>query len=574
MKKRTEISQNTTPKEQNLSVIVRAQQAQIQTQENQIQTQANLLQTQENQIQTQANLLQTQANLLQTQVNLLQELEKQKAILEEKYKKAEELIQRLNRMNFGAKRERFVQTSPDQLRLELEKNAAEIDKTAEKAAETAAEKIAENLAQPEKETASQKGKKNNKRTVRGLVLSGKLPVEELIIDVEGDKSNLIYVGDEITSELKFAPAKLFVLKIIRKKYLTKPDENLAQTQVMAPLERPMPKCMASPELVANMAVEKFVFHMPLFRQLARLMQNGAYISASTVDSWLVLLANLIAPLYAALREYVLANPYLQADESPIRVLNGEKKGSSHLGYMWVYRAPLQDAVLFDYQNGRGQVCVAENLKNFKGFLQTDGYSVYEKYGGRADVTHVGCWAHVRRKFHEALKNDEKRASTVLLLIQELYAVEREMREKGLNAAEKKAFRLEKSLPLLNQIGKYIAENYREVLPKSAIGVAFSYCLNRWATLLNYLKDGDLEIDNNMIENAIRPLALGRKNYLFAGSQAGAERIAMFYSFFATCKKHDINPEKWLVYVINHIQDTKMSELKNLLPQFFDKNLLI
>ena len=558
MKKRTEMSQNTAPKELNLSVIIRAQQAQ--------------LQAKENQLQAIENQLQTQANLLQTQANLLQELEKQKAVLEEINKKAAEIILKLREMLFGAKRERFVLTSPDQLSLELEKNAAEIDKAAEKAAETETEKIAET----EVETAvcePQKTVKKAKRTVRGLVLSDQLPVEEVILDVEGDKSNLTYVGDEITKVLKFAPARLFVLKIVRKKYLTKPDENLVQTQVMAPLERPMPKCMASPELLANMAVEKFVFHTPIFRQLARFRQNGADIPASTVDSWLVLLANLIAPLYAAHREYVLKNPYLQVDESPIRVLNGEKKGSSHLGYMWVYRAPLQDAVLFDYQNGRGQVCVAETLKNFKGFLQTDGYSVYEKYGGRADVTHVGCWAHVRRKFHEALKNDEKRASTVLLLIRELYAVEREMREKGLNSAEKRAFRLEKSLPLLNQIGKYIAENYGKVLPKSAIGVAFSYCLNRWATLLNYLKDGDLEIDNNMIENSIRPLALGRKNYLFAGSQAGAERIAMFYGFFATCKKYDINPEKWLVYVINHIQDSKMSELKNLLPQFFDKSLL-
>lgn len=483
--------------------------------------------------------------------------ESKAASLEARASRLEETVQLLTRLLYGAKRERFVQENPLQLSLPFEVDEATVQKAVE----------------AEKERVSYERKKNTSKPNRELVLSDKLPVEEVVIDVEGDKSNLTPIGEEVTRELKIAPARLFVLKIVRKKYLTKPDEKLAQTQVVAPLDRPMPKCMASPELLAHIVVEKFVFHTPVYRQLARFKQNGADIPASTADSWLSQLASHISPLHAAHRQYVLGNHYLQVDESPIRVLDRDKEGASHQGYMWVYRAPLQGAVLFDYRRGRGQEYPEENLKHFKGYLQTDGYAAYGRLAKREGVTHLGCWAHARRYFERALDNDKERASTVLALVQELYAVEREIREAGLAAGEIHALRLDKSLPILNRIGKYISEHYKQVLPKSPIGKALAYCLNQWDGLMNYLKDGHLEVDNNLIENSIRPLALGRKNYLFAGSHAAAEHVAMYYGFFATCKVHGINPEKWLTYVINHIQDTKTSELKNLLPQFFDKSLL-
>jgi hypothetical protein len=174
---------------------------------------------------------------------------------------------------------------------------------------------------------------------------------------------------------------------------------------------------------------------------------------------------------------------------------------------------------------------------------------------------------------KALDNDKARASTVLLWIQKLYAIERFAREDGLSDQDRHELRLQQALPILNEISRYIADQYKQVLPKSPIGKAFEYCIHRWDNLMNYLKDGNLETDNNAIENAIRGLALGRKNFMFAGSHHGAENIAIFYSFFGTCKKHDINPQKWLEYVIRNINDTKKSQLKYLLPQFIDKNLL-
>ena len=189
------------------------------------------------------------------------------------------------------------------------------------------------------------------------------------------------------------------------------------------------------------------------------------------------------------------------------------------------------------------------------------------------ITHFSCWAHARRGFEKALQNDKAKAEVVLNLIQKLYQIERRAHDGAFIAQQRYELRLEESLPILNKIGAFIAVNRSNVLPSSPIGKAFEYCINRWDSLLNYLKDGFLEIDNNLIENSIRPLALGRKNFLFAGSHDAAQNIAMYYSFFATCKKNDINPHSWFAYIIKNINDTKISELKKLLPQFIDKSLI-
>jgi len=213
------------------------------------------------------------------------------------------------------------------------------------------------------------------------------------------------------------------------------------------------------------------------------------------------------------------------------------------------------------------------LNGFEGYLQTDGYSAYLQFGQKQEITHVGCWAHARRYFEKALDYNKANASYVMILIQKLYDVERKATLLKLDPAERKTLRLEESHPILNEIGTYIAVQSRIELPKSPLGRAYDYCLNRWNTLLDYLKDGNLLIDNNLIENAIRPLALGRKNYLFAGSHDAAKNIAMYYSFFATCKKNEINPIKWLCYVLKNINNTKTSDLNKLLPQYIDCGLL-
>src|SRR5690606_5984329 len=187
-----------------------------------------------------------------------------------------------------------------------------------------------------------------------------------------------------------------------------------------------------------------------------------------------------------------------------------------------------------YVRQRGQHCRIIHL-------QTDGYAAYEKYGKKKGITHLACWAHARREFERALDNDKSRAAKALLTIQQLYAVERKAREEGLTAGQTKELRLKESLPVINELGKWIFEEIKSTLPKSQIGKAMTYAYARWDGLSAYLYDGNLQIDNNLCENALRGVALGRKNYLFAGSHEAAQRAAMIYSFFATCKKHEVNP---------------------------------
>src|SRR5690606_1348121 len=207
----------------------------------------------------------------------------------------------------------------------------------------------------------------------------------------------------------------------------------------------------------------------------------------------------------------------------IKVLDSDKKGAAHQGYYWVYHAPLAGTVLFDYSPTRGSGAPLAILGSFRGYLQTDGYAVYEKYAKKKEITHLACWAHARREFERALDNDRPRAEKALGYIQRLYAVERKAREAGLDAEGTKQLRLEESFPVANEMGMWIGREMKNTLPKSQIGKAMDYAADRWDPLTEYLKDGSLQIDNNKIENAIRPLALGRKNYLFAGSHEAAQR---------------------------------------------------
>jgi hypothetical protein len=262
---------------------------------------------------------------------------------------------------------------------------------------------------------------------------------------------------------------------------------------------------------------------------------------------------------------------LQADETTTKVLDKNKKGKTHLGYYWAYHAPLARAVVFDYQKGRGIDAPRAFLEHYNGYLQTDGYQVYKKYYSNDKVTHLACWAHARRKFEHALDNNKEIAEHVLLEIQKLYSIERKTKE--FSANERKKLRLNEALPIINALGKYLGHKRNLVLPTSKIGKAITYTTNLWSSLQNYLYDGNLQIDNNLIENKIRPIALGRKNYLFAGSHNGADRSAMFFSFFSCCKLNNINPKKWMDYVLANIADYPANKIHELLPNIIDPEKL-
>ena len=468
--------------------------------------------------------------------------------------------EQLRRMIFGSKRERFVpMLDSHQMMIEFEPKAAEIEEAVK--AERELIRVAYERKKPTKEHHGR------------MVLPTHLPIVEIVMEPSEDTTNMVYIGKEITEELDYTPAKLHINRFIRLKYITKEDEYGNQKQVIAELNRPIAKCIASPALLSMIFTDKYIYHLPLYRILKRIILMGVPLPSSTLESWVKLGAQLLQPLYAVHRLHVFSEIYQMVDESPIKVQDKDKPGACHQGYMWVRYAPLSKSALFEYYKSRSSKGPIDDLLTFKGYIQTDGYSGYTYLASLQNITHLSCWAHARRYYDKAKDNDNQRASHVMKLIQLLYAIESLARESEMSHQERHALRLDKSLPIINEIGQYIQQERNKVTPQSPIGKAFEYCANRWISLQNYLTNGMLEIDSNLVENSIRPLALGRKNYLFAGSHDAAKDIAMFYSFFATCTKNNIDPQKWLTYAIQNINDTKTSQLKNLLPQFIDKNLL-
>jgi transposase len=463
-------------------------------------------------------------------------------------------IDQMKRLLFGAKRERFIPTKDDkQLTLPFEVKE-----------EQAPEKELEVVSY----VRSKKAKRDNHPG--RLALPAHLPVEEIVIEPKEDTSEMKCIGKEVTDQLELIPAKLFIKRYIRPRYIKQADEEgLKHEGIIAELpEFPIEKGIAGPGLLAQIIVDKFVDHLPIYRQIARFKREKIDLSKSTLNGWQEAVCNLLEPLYDTLKNRVLSQGYLQVDETPIQVLDKSRKGKPFRGYHWIYYSPIEKTVLFDYRDGRSRAGPTQLLKNFKGYLQTDGYKVYDVFDRNADIVQLNCMAHARRGFDKALPYDNKNASYALTMFQKLYEIERRAREEGISPAERHALRLEEALPILNELGKWIANTYKTVLPKSPLGKALAYCIPRWDKLMAYLNDGMLEIDNNLAENSIRPIALGRKNYLFAGSDRGAERAAMFYSFFGTCLKNEVNPLDWLRHTLKVIPSYKVNRLTELLPQHY------
>ena len=460
-------------------------------------------------------------------------------------------VKQLNRLLFGAKRERFI-PNRDENQMTLPFEVEQQDE-----------------AEKQKQVITYVREKKKRENHPGrLPLPSHLPVKEITLEPKEDTSGMKCIGREVTDQLEMIPAKLFIKRYIRPKYIKQEDQDsLTHSGIIADLPVfPIEKGMAGPGLLAQIMIDKFVDHLPIYRQIERFKREGIKIPSSTINGWQEAVCNLLEPLYENLKHRVFSQGYLQVDETPIQVLDKRKKGKTHRGYHWVYYSPLEKTVLFDYRDGRSRAGPQKLLKDFTGYLQTDGYSVYDLFAGRKDITLLNCMAHARRGFEKALDYDRENAEYALGMFQKLYAIERKASQENMTADQRHTLRLDEALPVLNELGKWIANTYKTVLPKSPTGKAMAYCIPRWDNLMNYLKDGSLEIDNNLAENAIRPIALGRKNYLFAGSSRGAERAAMFYSFFGTCKKNEVNPFDWLKKVLEVIPEYKVSKLDELLPE--------
>jgi transposase len=468
----------------------------------------------------------------------------------------EQQLKQLQKMIFASRHERYVSADANPAQLSL-------DIAAEPAAST-------EIAHAKKISYTKSG------TITPTVplthpgrmkLPEHLRREEIVIEPSGDVSAGTCIGQEITEVLEYEPGELFVKKYIRNKYALPHNKGVAIGDLPA---RPLEKAMAGEGLLAQIIIDKYVDHLPLHRQMQRFDRSGVKLAYSTITDWVSNTCALITPLYEALKSEVLTAGYLHADETPIKVMSKEKKGETHRGYYWVYQDSNAKQVFFDYQEGRGREGPIEVLKDFKGYLQTDGFTVYDRFDKQDGVTLLHCMAHARRKFNDALDNDEARANYALQEIQKLYAIERSCKEQAFTETQVYEIRQQQSLPILIALGIWMKEQYAQVLHRGVIGDALAYSIKRWDRLMLYTSNGKLNIDNNPVENSIRPVALGRKNYLFAGSHEAAKRSGMLYSLLGTCKMHSIEPTGWLKDVLKRIPSHPINKIKDLLPQNWNK----
>ncbi|OED38996.1 hypothetical protein AB834_00420 [PVC group bacterium (ex Bugula neritina AB1)] len=485
----------------------------------------------------------------------------------------------LKRLLFSARSERHVPKTEDPAQLELD--FGELAPT-----------DMEPKANLKEEKIKVEYERRKKKHVGRHPLPEHLPVEEIRIEPENlpedaEQNGYVHIADTIVETLEYTPGSLFKKRYILPRYVkTEKDETGAEKteffQATMP-SRPLPKSIAESGLLTHLITQKFLYHLPFYRQIKQFKElYETELRKSSVNDWFVATCTLLKPLYEKLKQKILESNYLQADESPIQVQDNDKKtrlafasgGKTHRGYQWVYQDPLSQLVLFDYQKGRGKNGPKAMLSTFTGVLQTDGYAVYDKLiKNKPEVMLIGCAAHARRYFFDAKDSDPK-AEIALNYFQKVYTVERQIREIGVFDFEKIAgIRTEKALPVWKDFFAWAKKEYPNALPKSPFGKALYYLLQREQKLTGYCRDGKLQIDNNLVENSIRPLALGRKNYLFAGSHDAAQRIAMMYSFFGSCHKQGINPVKWLKYVLDNIAQTPINRIEELLPNnksLFDK----
>jgi len=415
--------------------------------------------------------------------------------------------------------------------------------------------------------------KDKKHPVR-KPLPESLPREETHIYPENiNLENWTELAPEITEVLERESAKWYVRRIIRHKYALKDKSQDEQTQVVtAPMPvLPIAKSYAGATVLADMIIDKYVNHLPFYRQIEMFKQQGISIAPATINGWFQNVADLMRPTYYRLKELVLTSDYIQSDETTIPIINNEKH-TTIKGYIWMIRAVMDNLVFFHYDQGsRAQKVALQLFKDYQGGIQSDGYAVYDIYEHKKGVLPIGCWAHARRYFEEALKEDKVRASYALEQIGLLYDVERRADQQKLSYEERAELRSRLAYPIMVAFEKWLLNEHPQVLPKGRIGKAIRYTYNIFPKLTRYHLDGRYKIDNNLGENAIRPIALGRKNWLFCGNHDAAENAAIMYSMLGCCKASEVNLRDWLVYFLNNVHryDNHYSkDLAELLPNNF------
>lgn len=390
---------------------------------------------------------------------------------------------------------------------------------------------------------------------------------ETVLEPKVDLTGAIRIGQEITERYAVQPRKLYVEQLTRPRYKL-PDGRIVIASLPAMAH---PRSNASESALAHIAVAKYADHLPLNRQIEIFSREGVHLAPSTVSNWMTAAGQCIEPIYNELRERLKQTRYVQADETPHKVLESEKPGSLHMGYMWAFYLPHCKSPYFEYHKGRGSTALATLLSGQTRIVQSDGFVTYDIFDKLKDKMHLCCWAHVRRKYVEAESYDPVSVRHVLDQIGKLYAVEKEIRENNLVPAQAVALRKTKSYPVIQSLEAWVADNLLKTPHGSPLDEANQYMYKRFEQLSHYVNDAELQIDNNAVERTIRPLTLNRKNCLFSGSHMAAHTAAIFFSLLGACKLNQVNPYLWLKDCLTRVQYCDPKDYSSLLPHNWKKS---
>jgi transposase len=422
-------------------------------------------------------------------------------------------------------------------------------------------------------------RQQQKRTHREATLPADIAVEETVLipdEVKAQPQHYRQIGEEITVKLDFQPSRFKKLITRRPKFvqrLVHLDDAQADAIWIAPLPPSLKeRSLLTPRLAAEIATNRFCQHQPYYRQEQHfLMRHGVHLPRNTMSQWMGDLSNnYLSGIYHAMHRQMLREPYLQADESPIEYLQ-PGHGTTKQGYLWTLSRPDQKSqdgrgdILYQWHPSRSTSSLQSLLQtaeqNFCGILQSDGYQAYETYRNQnADIQLIGCWAHIRRKFYEAKDHKPKLSGWFLRQIQHLYHIEAQLRQQRAGPAQRGRVRACQSLPIYRRLGKALLtiRTKRTILPQSTLGKAIDYALGQWSKLEHCFKDGRVEIDNNLIENGIRPTKLGAKNWLFMGSETAGQTNAIWYTLIESCRRRKIDPWKYLVWIFEELPAVKVT----------------
>lgn len=487
---------------------------------------------------------------LQAVLERLDVLEKELATAKEELARKDQIIESLQQRLFGSKSERL---DPAQLQLLLDEAAL--------GKPLAPPEAGDEMSAPE-EPAERTSARTRRKKADLFPCNLKIVIAEVLIDEEvaANPEDYVEIGEEYHDELEVVRAQLYWRRKVLKKFRSKTDRSLPP--LMAPAPKPtLPGTLCGASLAAQVVVDKFCDHLPYYRQSVRILRrHEAQIGRQTLGGWAHAVAEHLLPVGEAIKAELFEASCLEVDETPIDYLC-PGHGKTKQGYLWVYLDAQGKTVLYDWQLGRGHDCLLDiigldeesAMTRFQGTIQCDGYSAYRalvaRYGG---IQLAGCLAHIRRKFFDARKQSPEVVLPILLSIQRLYRIEEELREIQAPPDCRQLIRWVRSRPIVKELHKLILKERSLHLPKSNLGEALNYALGQWEEFALYLQDGALEIDNNLVENAIRPTKLGAKNYMFFGSAEAGVHNALLYTLIENCKLQGVDPERYLEDVIREL----------------------